>query len=424
MNEMGVSRGTDNMSDDIRNSRVTSEDTSVQEAEQQFASPQSLNMQFLQSSLSDNSNGIPPVGLNSFTSSAKESFPGSSSSGQEGQSIFPASSGTSVLGAMSSANLGSAAGAIGMVSQVASAAPGAFGKSQVGESASLTSLGNRALAEPAVGLKPDASLPILKPVANPDGSLVPQLPEFAQLMAMLEGPVNNLYPDAVLTSLLNQLGENPSADNLDAAIDAVLDQINLLNDSFAPVFDELGMDVQSQVEAQQNMSTTDLGVSIFDDAGTVVSNLTDMLGDLGTGSASQLQGLLNLGTAFDGITSLLPPLPNLDISPITDPVIGIIDGVIGGITDPVTDIVGGVVGGITDPVTDIVDDVVGGITDPVTDIVDGVVDSIGLLSGLSSSQAADGDAGLLDTLSSGISSNAGSDSGLLGGVLGALDPQK
>jgi len=331
------------------------------------------------------------------------------------------------------------------------------------------------LAEPADLSRALNNSPLLKPVANSDGSMVPVSAEFTQLMAMLEGNGAGVNPDDALISLLGGVNQNPSAENLQAAIDAVLDQIGLLNSTFDSVFDGLGGDVQDQAAILSGLPSTDLGLTILDNAGEVSSTLSDLLGTLNVGSNPQLGSLLNLDSTFDDIASLVGSLPDLDLTPVTDPVIDIVDGItdtivdpiidpvidiVDGITDPVIDIVDGITDPITDPiidpiidpVIDIVDgitdpiidpiidpitepviDIVDGITDPITDpiidpvidVVDGVLPDLGLLSGLSStSSGSDSDSGLLDLLSSGISSSAGSEGGALDGVLGAIDPNK
>ena len=442
------------MGDDIQNMKSTAEDRAVERAEQQLADPSALNMQFLQSTLNTSEfDGL----------SANSGFPGSAAKSQLHQSnpsgggfsgLSPAYSGAGLLGAVAAADLSGASSAMGMAAQVASAAPVTFGKTTVGESASLAGLGNKALSQPA-DLSKISDFPLLKPVANADGSMVPMSAEFAQLMAMLEGS-GGINPDDALNSLISGLGQNPSPESLQTAIDAVLDQINLLNTTFEPVFDNLSGDVQNQFATQNSLPTGDLGLSIFEDAGEVSTVLTDLLGTIDVGANPQLDSLLNLDSTIDDIVSLVGSLPDLDLSPvtdpiteivggitdgiggITDPVTGIVDDVVGGVTDPVTGIVDGVVGGVTDPVTGIVDDVAGGVTDGVIDVTNPVVDVItdvtdplldpvlgdgGLLSGLSSSSS-ESDSGLLDSLSSGISSSAGAEGGALDGLLGSLDQNK
>jgi hypothetical protein len=477
-----IPKGMTKMGDDIQNMKSTAEDRAVERAEQQLADPSALNMQFLQSTLNTSEfDGL----------SANSGFPGSAAKSQLHQSnpsgggfsgLSPAYSGAGLLGAVAAADLSGASSAMGMAAQVASAAPVTFGKTTVGESASLAGLGNKALSQPT-DLSKVSDFTLLKPVANPDGSLVPVSAEFAQLMAMLEGG-GGINPDDALNSLIGSLGQNPSPESLQTAIDAVLDQINLLNTTFEPVFDNLSGDVQNQFAAQNGLPSSDLGLSIFEDAGEVSTVLTDLLGTINVGANPQLDSLLNLDSTFDDIASLVGSLPDLDLSPVTDPVTDIV----GGITDPVTDIVDDVVGGITDPVVDPIVDVITDVTDPVvdpivdvitdvtdpvvdpivdviTDVTDPVVDPIvdvitdvtdpivdpivdpildpvtditdpllepildpitgggGLLSGLSSSSG-ESDSGLLDSLSSGISSSAGSEGGALDGLLGSLDQNK
>ena len=447
------------MGDDIQNIKNTAEDLAVERAEQQLADPSALNMQFLQSTL----NTSEFEGL-----SAHSGFPGAAAKSQLHQSnqssggfsgLSPAYSGAGLLGAVAAADLSGASSAMGMAAQVASAAPVTFGKTAVGESASLAALGNRALSQPA-DLSKISDFPLLKPVANADGSMVPMSAEFAQLMAMLEGS-GGINPDDALNSLISGLGGNPSPESLQTAIDAVLDQINLLNTTFEPVFDNLSGDVQNQFATQNGLPTGDLGLNIFEDAGEVSTVLTDLLGTINVGANPQLDSLLNLDSTFDDIASLVGSLPDLDLSPVTDPIADIVGGItdgIGGITDPVTDIVDDVVGGITNPVVDPIVDVITDVTnpvvdpivdvitdvtnpvvnpivdpilDPVTDVTDPLLEPIldpivgggGLLSGLTSSPS-ESDSGLLDSLSSGISSSAGSEGGALDGLLGSLDQTK
>jgi len=146
------------------------------------------------------------------------------------------------------------------------------------------------LSQPA-DLSKISDFPLLKPVANADGSMVPMSAEFAQLMAMLEGS-GGINPDDALNSLISGLGQNPSPESLQTAIDAVLDQINLLNTTFEPVFDNLSGDVQNQFATQNSLPTGDLGLSIFEDAGEVSTVLTDLLGTINVGANPQLDSLL------------------------------------------------------------------------------------------------------------------------------------
>ncbi|MFN7506124.1 MAG: hypothetical protein ACK5Q1_11260, partial [Limnobacter sp.] len=263
------------MGDDIQNTRKTAEDLAVERAEQQLADPSAVNMQFLQSTL--NTSEFDGMGANTgfAGSSAKSQFSSSSQQGGSFSGLSPAYSGAGLLGAVSAVDIGGASSAMGIAAQAASAAPVTFGKAAVGESASLAGLGNKALTQPAE-LSKTLELPLLKPVANADGSMVPISPEFAQLMAMLEGS-GGMNPNDALNSLIGGLSQSPSPESLQTAIDAVLDQISLLNTTFEPVFDNLGSDVQNQVSAQTEMPSADLGLSIFEDAGEVSSTLTDLL---------------------------------------------------------------------------------------------------------------------------------------------------
>ena len=369
------------MGDDIHNIKNTAEDLAVERAEQQLADPSALNMQFLQSTLNtfefeglSANSGFPGVAAKCQLHSSNQ--PGGSFSG-----LSPAYSGAGLLGAVAAADISGASSAMGMAAQVASAAPVTFGKTAVGDSASLVGLGNKALSQPT-NLSKISDFPLLKPVANADGSMVPVSAEFAQLMAMLEGG-GGINPDDALNSLIGGLGQSPSPESLQTAIDAVLDQINLLNTTFEPVFDNLSGDVQNQFAAQTGLPSGDLGLSIFEDAGEVSTVLTDLLGTINVGANPQLDSLLNLDSTFDDIASLVGSLPDLDLSPITEPVTGIVD-TITDITDPVVDPIIDTITDITDPVVDPIVDVITDITDPVvdpivdviTDITDPVVDPI------------------------------------------------
>ena len=466
------------MGDDIQNIKTTAEDLAVERAEQQLADPSALNMQFLQSTLNSTEFDGLSAGSSFFTASAKGTIPNSSQAGSGFGGLSPAFSGAGLLGAVAAADMSSASSALGMAAQVASAAPVTFGKRDVGESATLAGLGNKALAEPNDLSNFINKSTLLKPVANADGSLVPVSAEFTQLMAMLEGNGNGVNADDALMSLIDGLGQNPSAENLQAAIDAVLDQISLLSGTFDSVFDGLDGEVQSMLGSQNGLPSTDLGLSIRDDAGEVSMTISDLLGSVDVVSNPQIDSLLNLDSTFDEIVSLIDSLPELDLAPITEPILDpitdvvddvvddvvepILDPVVDPITDVVDDVVEPILDPVVDPITDVVDDVVEPILDPVvdpiTDVVDDVVDDVvepildpvidpildpitdisdplldpildpitdgGLLSGLSSSSNSDSDIGLLDSLSSGISSSAGSEGGSLDGLLGSLDQNK
>jgi len=385
------------MGDNIQDTKASDEDLAVENAEKQLSDPSALNMQFLQSTLTNSvfdttasATGLQD-GVAKFSGSQFQASPAALSG------LSPAYSGAGLFSAVSAASLGGASSAMGMTSQVASAAPVTFGKTTVGESANLNALGNKALAQPTDLSKLLDQGPLFKPVANADGSLVPLAPEFSQLLAMLEGGANGVNSNDALASLIKSMGDNPSAENLDAAIEAILGQINLLDSTFAPVFDGLSGEIVNQQAIQNGLPSVDLGLSIRDAAGEVSSSLGELLGPI-SGADNLLQSsLLNLGSAFDNISSLIGSLPDLDTTPVLDPVTDIIGGItdpitdiVDGIADPITDIVDGiidpitdVVDGITDPITDIVDgitdpitDVVDGITDPITDIVDGITDPI------------------------------------------------
>lgn len=408
------------MGDDIHNTKTTAEDLAIERAEQQLADPSAANMQFLQSTLVNNEFDGFGASTGFFNASAKQSVSSPSHSGSGFSGLSPAYSGAGLLGAVAAADMGGASTAMGIAAQVASAAPVTFGKDAVGESASLAALGDKALTQQTV----DGSSS-LKTVANADGSMVPLSPEFSQLLAMLDGS-DSVNPDDALMGLVDGLGQNPSSENLQVAIDAVMGQINLLNSTFEPVFDGLAGEVQSQIGVQNALSSTDLGFSILDSADDVSTTLSDLLGSVDVVSNPQIDSLLSLGSTLDDVVSLVGSLPELDLRPITDPVLDVVDGVVDPIidvTDPVIDPIVDIITDITDPVTDPVTDVIEPVIDPVLDpILDPITDG-GLLSGLSSTSG-DSDTGLLDPLSSGISSSAGSDGGVLDGALGPLDTNK
>jgi len=420
------------------NGKSSTEELEIEQAEHRLSDPSSANMQFLQSTL-PNADSIP---TQASVAGAPWAPPGKAPAsgspvGAGFSNLAPAYSGLGLLGAVGVSDLSSAASALGISSAVASAAPAAMGKTAVGDGAALAALGPKALAQ---GLLPERftdSLPLMKALND---SAVPLSPEFEQLMAMLGQPGDLPLQDP-LQSLILSAGSGGS-ESLQLAIDSVMDQISLIANTFEPLMDGFGNEVTAQTALMSTMSSADLGLNILTDAGNVGAALTDLLGSVDVIGNPQIGSLLNLGSALDDVVAVVDSLPILDgiTNPITDIVGGITDPVtdiVGGITDPVTDIVGGItdpvtdiVGGITDPVTDIVGgitdpvtDIVGGITDPVTDVV-GDLPGLGLLSGLGSSAGDQSDSGLLDALSSGISSSAGAEGGALDGVLGALDPNK
>ncbi|MBU2679946.1 MAG: hypothetical protein KJ948_06680 [Gammaproteobacteria bacterium] len=395
------------MGDDIHNTNTTAEDLAIERAEQQLADPSAANMQFLQSTIVNNEFDGLGASTGFFNASAKQSIASPTHSGSGFSGLSPAYSGAGLLGAVAVADMGGVSSAMGIAAQVASAAPVTFGKEAVGESATLAALGDKALAQQTA----DSNSALLKPLANADGSMVPLSPEFSQLLAMLEGS-DSVNPDDALMSLVGGLGQNPSSENLQGAIDAVLGQINLLNSTFEPVFDGLAGEVQSQVGVQNSLSSTDLGFSILDSADDVSTTLSDLLGSVDVVSNPQIDSLLSLGSTLDDVVSLVGSLPELDI----------VDGVL----DPITDVIEPVI----DPIVDIITDITDPIADPVIDVIEPVIDPIlgpitdgGLLSGLSSTSS-DSDTGLLDSLSSGISSSAGSEGGVLDGALSPLDSNK
>ncbi len=386
------------MGNDSQNTKFSAEDWAIELAEQGFSNPAADNMQFLQSTL--NSTGSESVGAASsgyFSTSAK-SLPNTSHPfGNSFSGLAPAYSGAGLLGAVAVTDMAGLGSAMAMAAQVATAAPVTFGKNAVGDSALLSSVGDKAnmLIDP---LDLQDSLPLTQ--AAMDSNSNSPVSNWMDTNAVFFG-FNSLSdaPDSTdaLMSLIAALGQNPSPENLQAAIDAVSDQIALLNSTFDPVFEGLDGEIQSQIAAQEGLSSTDLGVSIFDDAGSVSSTLSDLIGSIDVANNPQLSSLLNMDSTFDNISTLVGSLPDLDLSPVINPITDIVGGItdpitdiVGGITDPITDIVGGVtdpitdiVGGVTDPITDIVGgitdpitDIVGGITDPITDIVGGITDPI------------------------------------------------
>ncbi|HEX4843329.1 MAG TPA: hypothetical protein VFV57_06635 [Limnobacter sp.] len=380
--------------------KSSAEDLEIEQAEHRLSDPGSANMQFLQSTLTGG--GIEASGFGAGATpwtppSKSNSANAPQSAGFSG--LAPAFSGVGLVGALAGTDLSGQATALGISSAVASAAPAAMGKTTVGEGAALAALGPKALVPNLMTERFSDSLPLMR--ANNDAQ-VPLSPEYAQLMAVLGAPVDGPQGDS-LQNLLMGVGAGTSAQNLEDAINAVMDQISLINSVFEPVMDGLSGDVQSQVSLMNNMPSTDLGLNILSDASNISGNLTDLLGSLDVGNNPQIGSLLNLGAGLEEVLSVVDSLPILDVitNPITDPII-----------EPITDIVGG----ITDPITD-------PIIDPVIDVVGGVP-GLGLLSGLSTSGSSEGDVGLLDGLSSGIASTAGSEGGALDGVLGALDPNK
>lgn len=374
--------------------------------------------------------------------------------------------------------------ATAMVSQAAAAAPASFGKYEVGQAAVLAGLGDKALVNSPDEAYPVDSEVLLKPLTGLDANemdLLGQLNNFVTELDAKDGPT----PGDALVSLMANLDSAPDPDNLTAAIQSVADQIGLLNEIFMPILDGLNADVQSEKTFLNTLPTPDLGLSIVDDAGELSTSLTDLLGTVDIISSPQIDSLLSLDSTFEEIVSLVGSLPELDLTSITDPVIDVIgeitepvvDAVLEVIeplietidsaiepvvdtlvelTEPVLDVLSettdqlvAAVVEVTEPLIDTVSTVLEPVIEPLTDLTEPVVETlvettepildtiedlseplletvseIGLLSGLTSSSSTNDEAGLLDTLSSGISSTAGADDSSLSGLLGALDPTK
>ena len=382
------------MGNDTQNASIHAEDLAIERAEQGFSNPAADNMQFLQSTL--DATVLESAGASSsyFNAPSKSSATIPNNFGNSFPGLSPAYSGAGLLGAVAATDMAGLTSAMGMTAQVATAAPVVFGKNTVSDSSVLSSLSGKATSTiDPLNLQDN---PLVSKAAV-DTSTWPNSIEADSLLAGFSGLPDALDANAELMNLIAGLGQNASPENVQAAIDAISDQIALLNTTFAPIFEGFSESVQGQIASQDGLSSTDLGVSIFDDAGSVSNTLTDLIGSIDVANNPQLGSLLNLDSNFDNISSLIGSLPDLDLTPVSSPIADIVDvitdpitDIVGGITDPVTDIVGGItdpvtdiVGGITDPITDIVGgitdpvtDIVGGITDPVTDIVGGITDPV------------------------------------------------
>lgn len=363
--------------------------------------------------------------------------------------------------------------ALAMASQAAAAAPASFGKYEVGQAAVLAGLGDKALANPPVEAYPVDSESLLKPVDRLDTNevyLLGQIDKIATELDAKDGPI----PGDALVSLMANLDSAPDPDDLNAAIQAVSDQIGLLNEIFMPILDGLNADVRSEKTLLNTLPTPDLGLSIMDDTGELSTSLTDLLGTVDIISNPQIDSLLSLDSTFEEIVSLVGSLPELDLTSITEPVVDsvlevteplietidsaiepvvdtlveltepvldvltettdqLVDAVVE-VTEPLVDTVSTVLEPLTEPLTDLTEPVVETLvetTEPILDTIEDLsepllepVSEIGLLSGLTSSSSTNDETGLLDTSSSGISSTAGADDSSLSGLLGALDPTK
>ena len=363
--------------------------------------------------------------------------------------------------------------ALAMASQAAAAAPASFGKYEVGQAAVLAGLGDKALANPPVEAYPVDSESLLKPVDRLDTNEVDPLGHLNNIVTELDakdGPI----PGDALVSLMANLDSAPDPDDLNAAIQAVSDQIGLLNEIFMPILDGLNADVQSEKTLLNTLPTPDLGLSIMDDTGELSTSLTDLLGTVDIISNPQIDSLLSLDSTFEEIVSLVGSLPELDLTSITEPVVDsvlevteplietidsaiepvvdtlveltepvldvltettdqLVDAVVE-VTEPLIDTVSTVLEPVIEPLTDLTEPVVETLvetTEPILDTIEDLsepllepVSEIGLLSGLTSSSSTNDETGLLDTSSSGISSTAGADDSSLSSLLGALDPTK
>lgn len=463
-----------------QNKQNSNFDDIIDSAERELGSPDSANMQWLQAAVAKDFDGLrDPYAPAAAASKALP--PASIPSGFTG--LPPAFSGLGLLSATAASDLATG----GVLVQAASAAPAAMGKGVVGQSATFNGLGPAALANMMPAERLADALPLLKPALS--NANVPASAEFAQLMAMITDPDMVALSNDALANLVASMGQGLTAENLELAIDAVLDQLSVLNNTFDPLYQNLSGDVRTEMLNLQQLGSGDLGFAISEDAAGLSGALGDLLG--GSGNFG-LSSLLDPGATLDEVISLIGPLPDLDASPVLDPVLDVIGDItspigdivsditdpIGGVLDPVLDPIGGVIGDITDPIGEVLDpvldpildpigevldpivdpiggiigditdpigevldpitDPIGEVLDPITDPIGGILDPItdglpdlglgGLLGGvnlLSTSGSENNDGSLLDSSSSGISSTAGDGgSGLLGGVLGALDPNK
>ncbi|HEY1059042.1 MAG TPA: hypothetical protein VGE55_09970 [Limnobacter sp.] len=424
-------------------------DADMQKAESVLADPHALNMQILQSTIDHTPQDLSAASAALPRSTFSNSIPHSYATAPLG-GVAPAFSGLGLLAA--TVDHAGAASALGLVSSTAAAAPSSFGKTSLGDAAQLSHLGAKAMVDNMPAERLADSLPLLKPIVGQESHSMS--PELDHLLASL------MNPEALSTAvdpahLLQGLGSNPSADALQTAIDTLVDQINLLNNTFEPVFDNLSADVSQQLSDFSGLPTTDLGVILHDDASNLSDSLSSLLSVTDSIGNPSIDNLLHLGTTVDDVVSLVGNLPGVDLSPVLTPITDVvgditqpITDIVGGITDPITQPITDIVGGITDPITQPITDIVGGITDPITqpitqpitDVVGGVTTPItqpisdigGVLGtvtgGLLGAHQVDGapatDTSMLNTLSSGISSTSGAADGAVSHLLGGLDPTK
>lgn len=341
--------------------------------------------------------------------------------------------------------------AAAITTQAAAAAPASFGKQEVGQGAVLAGLGDKAMA-----VSPD-----LPSQANSGSILESVVDPHAKHMGLSDLPNHNVtaidareapLPGDALVYLMANLDAAPNHDDLTAAIQAVGEQIGLLNEIFLPILDGLNADVQSEMTLLNTLPTPDLGLSMKDDAGELTTTLSDLLGTIDVISSPQIDSLLSLGGTFEEIVSLVGSLPELDLSPALDSVVGAISDITEPVVDAIVDAAEPLIESIdsaiepvvetlvelTEPVLNVLtettvplDDTVSTVTEPLLDTIEDLseplletVSEIGLLSGITSTSSTDDEASLLETLSSGISSTAGSDDSALGGLPGVLDPNK
>jgi hypothetical protein len=397
------------MGDQHQNTASTPEELAIERAEQRLSDPSAQNMQFLQSSVGEIPSGVGQP-LSPLPDGIQRMGSGAPSSSNPGSTAYH--SGAGLFGAVAAADLASAGSAMGVAAQVASAAPSAFGKDGVSPAVELTqtSFVKTTAVETVSNDVPAARATVNQPY-------VPTAQEFQHLQNLIESNAGSDISNEALMSLLGAPGQEPDAASLQAAIDAVTDQLALLNDTFSAVFDGLDVDVAANRATLSDLSSTDLGVTILSDASSVSASLNDLLGTSNLSANPQLGSLLNLGSTVDDVVSLVGSLPDLDPTPPGSNLT--IEPIVEPIVEPITDIVGGVLDPITEPIVE-------PIVEPVIDGVDGILPGLGVLSGtVSTEPEPDGDSGLLGSITTGISSNAsGSEANTTGLHGGDLDPTK
>ncbi|MDX1670421.1 MAG: hypothetical protein R3194_13445, partial [Limnobacter sp.] len=326
----------------------------LEATERELSDPSSLNMQILSEAVGQE----PSLPDSSFSISPRDTVnTNSSNSGSpvSGQPSAPSNMPFSAADAFAATTAGS------VVSQAGAASPSQLGRGELAEGTVLNTAGPAALQAAADKARATQAVDT---VAQPKQILPAS--EFQQLMAALDNPDlflgDAIDPQTMFNALMDT--ETPmTPEQLQQTIDSVTFRLETLQDTFEPVFDDLGLDVQNAQSEIQNSTTQDITAGIIEDS----SSLTGALEEFGaTDVLDSIEEALDTDGLVDDVESIVDSITDSVGSGglnVPDSVADAVDPIVDGVTD--------VVDGVVDGVTDVVDGVVDGVGDTVDEVVDG-----------------------------------------------------